>query len=175
MGAPSVKHLFLLRHAKSSWDEPSLSDSERPLNGRGRRDAPRMGEALGARLVPMTFYVSPAERAQQTFRAVQRNWKGLKKRHCVTTRALYTFDYREVLDWMSQQLDELERLALVGHNPAFTELINYFVGPGTLENLPTAGWAELILPIDKWPQVAALEGRGELVYLLFPKELMGAD
>ena len=76
---------------------------------------------------------------------------------------------------MSQQPDELERLALVGHNPAFTELINYFVGPGRLENLPTAGWAELILPIDKWPQVAALEGRGELVYLLFPKELTGAD
>ena len=67
-----VKNLYLLRHAKSSWDDPSLSDGERPLNGRGRRDAPRMGEALGARLVPMTFYVSPAERAQQTFSALAR-------------------------------------------------------------------------------------------------------
>ena len=110
-----MKNLYLLRHAKSSWDDPSLSDGERPLNGRGRRDAPRMGEALGARLVPMTFYVSPAERAQQTFRAVQRNWKGLKKRHGVTTPALYTFDYREVLDWISQQPDELECLAYIGH------------------------------------------------------------
>jgi phosphohistidine phosphatase len=170
-----VKNLYLLRHAKSSWDDPSLSDGERPLNGRGRRDAPRMGQALGARLVPMTFYVSPTERAQQTFRAVQRNWNGLKKRHGVTTPALYTFDYREVLDWISQQPDELERAALVGHNPAFTDLVNYFVGPDTLENLPTAGWAELMLPIDNWSQVAASEGEGELVYLLFPKELGGAD
>jgi len=123
----------------------------------------------------MTFYVSPAERAQQTFRAVQRNWKGLKKRHGVTSQALYTFDYREVLDWISQQTDELERLALVGHNPAFTDLINYFAGPGTLENLPTAGWAELMLPIDSWSQAAASQGRGELVYLLLPRELAGAD
>jgi phosphohistidine phosphatase len=134
-----------------------------------------MGEALGARLVPMTFYVSPAERAQQTFRAVQRNWKGLKKRHGVTTPALYTFDYREVLDWISRQPDELERVALVGHNPAFTDLVNYFLGPDTLENLPTVGWAELVLPIDNWSQAAASEGQGELVYLLFPKELGGAD
>ncbi len=169
-----MKNLYLLRHAKSSWDDPSLSDGERPLNGRGRRDAPRMGEALGARLVPMNFCVSPAERAQQTFRAVQRNWKGLKKRHGVTTPALYTFDYREVLDWISQQPDEIERLALVGHNPAFTDLVNYFVGPDTLENLPTAGWAELMLPIDNWSQVAASEGQRERVYLLFPKELGGA-
>ena len=170
-----MKNLYLLRHAKSSWDDSSLRDSERPLNGRGRRDAPRMGEALGARLVPMTFYVSPAERAQQTFRAVQRNWKGLKKRHGVTSQALYTFDYREVLDWIPQQTDELERLALVGHNPAFTDLTNYFAGPGTLENLPTAGWAELMLPIDSWSQAAASQGRGELVYLLLPRELAGAD
>ena len=83
-----MKNLYLLRHAKSSWDDPALSDGERPLNGRGRRDAPRMGEALGTRLVPMTFHVSPAERAQQTFRAVQKNWKGLKKQHGVTTQAL---------------------------------------------------------------------------------------
>ena len=170
-----MTNLYLLRHAKSSWDAPALSDGERPLNVRGRRDAPRMGEALGTRLVPMTFHVSPAERAQQTFRAVQKNWKGLKKRHGVTTQALYPFEYREVLDWISLQTDELERLAMVGHNPAFTDLINYFVGPGTLENLPTAGWAELMLPIDNWSQAAGSEGQGELVYLLFPKELEGAD
>ena len=170
-----MKNLYLLRHAKSSWDNLSFSDGERPLNGRGRRDAPRMGETLGARLMPMTFYVSPAERAQQTFRAVQRNWKGLKRRHGVTTSALYTFDYRKVLDWTSQQPNELESLALVGHNPALTGLINYFVGPDTLENLPTAGWAELMLPIDNWSQVAASESQGKLVYLLFPKELTGAD
>ena len=106
---------------------------------------------------------------------MQKNWKGLKKRHGVTAQALYTFDYREVLDWISLQSDELERLALVGHNPAFTDLVNYFVAPDTLGNLPTAGWAELMLPIDSWSQAVGSEGQGELVYLLFPKELEGAD
>ena len=58
-----MRTLYLLRHAKSSWDDASLSDSERPLNPRGQRDAPRMGRALGNQLAPMTFHISPAERA----------------------------------------------------------------------------------------------------------------
>ena len=170
-----MKNLYLLRHAKSSWDEPSLSDSERPLNGRGRRDAPRMGAALCARLAPMTFHVSPAERAQQTFSAVQQNWAGLEVHHGVTAPALYTFDYREVLRWIAVQPDDTDSLALVGHNPAFTELVNFLVGPGTLDNLPTAGWAALSIRIDEWSQAADARGEGELVYCLFPKTLARSD
>ena len=170
-----MKNLHLLRHAKSSWGNPSLSDSERPLNGRGRRDAPRMGAALGARLAPMTFHVSPAERAQQTFTAVQQSWAGLEAEHGITAPTLYTFDYREVLRWIAAQSDDTDSLALVGHNPAFTELINFFVGPGTLQNLPTAGWAELLIRIDEWSQAAAARGDGELVYHLFPKTLAHSD
>ena len=170
-----MKNLYLLRHAKSSWDDPSLSDSERPLNGRGRRDAPRMGAALSARLAPMTFYVSPAERAQQTFSAVQRNWVGLEVHHGITAPALYTFDYREVLRWIAAQPDGTDSLALVGHNPAFTELVNFLVGPGTLDNLPTAGWAELSIRIDEWSQALNAKGECELVYHIFPKTLANRD
>ena len=170
-----MKNLYLLRHAKSSWDDPSLGDSERPLNGRGRRDAPRMGTALSARLAPMTFHVSPAERAQQTFSAVQQSWVGLEAHHGVTAPALYTFDYREVLRWIAAQPDDTDSLALVGHNPAFTELVNFFVGSGTLDNLPTAGWAALSIRIDEWSQAADARGEGELVYHLFPKTLARSD
>ena len=170
-----MKNLHLLRHAKSSWGNPSLSDSERPLNGRGRRDAPRMGAALGARLTPMTFHVSPAERAQQTFTAVQQSWAGLEVEHGITAPPLYTFDHREVLRWIAAQSDDTDSLALVGHNPAFTELINFFVGPGTLQNLPTAGWAELSIPIDEWSQAPDAKGEGELVDHLFPKSLVLSD
>ena len=170
-----MKNLYLLRHAKSSWDDPSLSDSERPLNGRGRRDAPRMGAALSARLAPMTFHVSPAERAQQTFSAVQQNWAGLEVHLGITAPALYTFDYREVLRWIAAQPDDTDRLALVGHNPAFTELVNFLVGPGTLDNLPTAGWAALSIRIDEWSQALNAKGEGELVYHLFPKTLANRD
>ena len=170
-----MKNLYLLRHAKSSWDDPSLSDAERPLNGRGRRDAPRMGAALGDRLPPMTFHVSPAERAQQTFAAVQQSWTGLEVRHGITAPALYTFNYTEVLRWIAAQSDDNDSLALVGHNPAFTELVNFFVGPGTLDNLPTAGWAELSIPIDEWSQAPNAKGEGELGYHLFPKSLAQSD
>lgn len=170
-----MKNLYLMRHAKSSWEDPSLADIERPLNQRGRRDAPKMGATLGARLVPMTFHVSPAERAQRTFRGMRKNWSGLKKTHGVTTPPLYTFDYLEVLDWIARQPAETDRLALIGHNPALTELVNYFVGPGTMDNLPTAGWVELLLGIDDWSQARHAVGKGELVYRLFPRELSEAD
>lgn len=170
-----MKNLYLLRHAKSSWDDRSLSDSERPLNGRGRRDAPRMGAALGTRLPPMTFHVSSAKRAQQTFSAVQQSWTGLEVQHGITAHTLYTFDYREVLRWIASQPDDTDSLALVGHNPAFTELVNFLVGPGTLDNLPTAGWAELLIRIDQWSQAADARGEGELAYHLFPKTLAHRD
>ena len=168
-----MKKLYLLRHAKSSWDDPYLSDGERPLNGRGRRDAPRMGAALGARLAPMTFHVSPAARARSTFRLVQKNWKGLKKRHCIIEPALYTFDYREVLAWINTLPPELDRVVVLGHNPALIDLVNYLVSPGTLGNLRTAGWVELALGIEDWSAIHSVHSRGQLLYRLFPKELSG--
>ena len=123
----------------------------------------------------MTFHVSPAERAHQTFAALQQSWAGLEVQHGITAPTLYTFDYREVLRWIAAQPDDTDRLALVGHNPAFTELVNFFVGPGTLDNLPAAGWAELSIRIDEWSQAPYAKGVGELVYRLFPKSLAQSD
>ena len=147
------------------------------MNGRGRRDAPLVGAALGARLSPMTFHVSPAERAQQTFAALQQGWAGLEVQHGITAPTLYTFDYREVLRWITAQPDDTDSLALVGHNPAFTELVNFFVGPGTLDNLPTAGWAELSVSIDEWSQAPDAKREGGSFISSFPSlwlKAMGA-
>ena len=166
-----MKTLYLLRHAKSSWDNPALSDGDRPLNARGERDAPRMGAAIGTRLSPLVFYVSPAERAQQTFRKLCTTWPGLEALHGITTHALYTFDYRQVLDWVSACGVEDDTLALVGHNPAFTELVCYLVNPDALDNLPTAGWVEIGVPIDRWQDIQSARHEGELRYRLFPKML----
>ena len=123
----------------------------------------------------MTFRVSPAERAQQTFGALQQSWTGLEVHHGITEPALYTFDCIEVLRWIAAQPDDTDGLALVGHNPAFTELVNFFVGPGTLDNLPTAGWAELSIRIDEWSQAPDAKGEGALGYHLFPKSLAQSD
>ena len=166
-----MKTLYLLRHAKSSWDNPALLDCDRPLNARGERDAPRMGAAIGTRLSPMVFHVSPAERAQQTFRALCTTWPGLEALHGITTPALYTFDYRQVLDWITACDVVNDTLALVGHNAAFTELVCYLVSPTALDNLPTAGWVEIGVPIDRWQDIQSAQHEGELRYWLFPKML----
>ena len=170
-----MKSLYLLRHAKSSWDNPGLSDIDRPLNPRGERDAPRMGKALGARLQPMTFHVSPAKRAQSTFRNLQLQWPGLTAEHGVTVAALYTFDYRSLMKWIAQQASDLSDLAIVGHNPALTDLTNYLVGYGALANIPTAGWVELTLELRDWADIPQFGGRGQLSYRLFPRELQEAS
>jgi len=170
-----VKSLYLLRHAKSSWENPGVSDIDSPLNPRGERDAPRMGKALGARLQPMTFHVSPAERAQSTFRNLQLHWPDLTAEHGVTVAALYTFDYRSLMEWIAQQASDLSDLAIVGHNPALTDLTNYLVGYGTLANIPTAGWVELTLELRDWADIPQFGGRGQLSYRLFPRELQEAS
>lgn len=169
-----MKNLYLMRHAKSSWDDPVRSDIERPLNPRGQRDAPRMGEVLGARLAPMTFHVSPAARAQLTFSGLQMRWPGLTASHGLTIPALYTFDYRALIQWMAGQGTETQSLALVGHNPGLTDLINFLVGHDTLTNLPTAGWVELALDMEGWAEMPRAEGSGQLDYRLFPRELSEA-
>jgi phosphohistidine phosphatase len=119
----------------------------------------------------MIFHVSAAERAQSTFRNLQPHWPGLTAEHGVTVAALYTFDYRSLMEWIAQQASDLSDLAVLGHNPALTDLTNYLVGYGTLANIPTAGWVELALDMHDWADIPQFRGGGQLSYRLFPREL----
>ena len=169
-----MKRLYLLRHAKSSWRDATLDDVARPLNKRGRRDAPRMGAALGRRLSPMTFHCSPARRAQLTFAGLCAGWSGLQAEYCIVDNALYTFDVGALLDWIGARPEEGQELAIIGHNPALTDLVNRLAGPATLENLPTAGWVELDLPILSWSDIGCVHGSGAADFMLFPRSLQGS-
>lgn len=164
-----MKTLHLLRHAKSAWDDPGLSDRERPLNKRGRRDAPRMGEALARRLPAMSVAVSPARRAQLTLDGLCSGWPALADVEHDTEEDLYTFDDRDLFDWIAGQDDRHRSLFLIGHNPALTDLVNGLTGRHCLDNLPTAGYAELSLDIKRWAQLEV--GCATLDYTLFPKQL----
>lgn len=164
-----MKTLHLLRHAKSSWDEPHLADRERGLNKRGRRDAPRMGAALAGRIRPMIIHASPARRAQLTLEGLCAGWPALRPLSHVREEALYTFDADDIADWLARQPATEPALFLLGHNPALTDLVNWLVGRHCLDNLPTAGYAELVLPIDRWRDLPLCEA--VLEYTLFPKEL----
>ena len=164
-----MKTLHLLRHAKSSWDEPGLADRDRPLNRRGQRDAPRMGSVLARRLQPMTIAVSPARRAQLTLEGLCVGWPALGDVQHTTEEDLYTFSAGGLHNWIASQDDTDPALFLIGHNPALTDLVNALCSGHCLDNLPTAGYAELVLRIDHWRELG--HGCATLEFSLFPKQL----
>jgi phosphohistidine phosphatase len=163
-----MKTLHLLRHAKSAWDQPGLSDRERPLNKRGRRDAPRMGAALAQRMAPMSIAVSPAQRAQLTLAGLCDGWPELADVKHYTHEELYTFSRDDFSEWITRQPDS-DALFFIAHNPGMTSLVNHLKGEYVLGNLPTAGYVELALQIDRWQDIHA--GCGEVTFSLFPKQL----
>ena len=167
-----MKVLHLMRHAKSSWDDPGLADRDRGLNKRGKRDAPRMGEALSKRIAPLSIAVSPARRAQLTLEGLCDGWPTLRDLRHYTEEDLYTFSAGDLLEWIAVQQDSHRRLFMLGHNPAFTDLVNYLTGGGTLDNLPTAGYVELALAIDHWRDLR--EACAVVSHSLFPKQLVEA-
>ncbi len=164
-----MKTLHLLRHAKSSWDEPGLSDRERGLNPRGLRDAPMMGTALAEILEPMAVFVSPARRACMTLDGLCQGWPDLRRREHYTIDRLYTFSSEELLLWLADCDDLLDSVFAIGHNPAFTDLVNTLVGEPCLDNLPTAGYVQLSLSIDSWADLPRVCGTVERQ--IFPRQL----
>jgi phosphohistidine phosphatase len=163
------KELYLLRHAKSSWGDASVSDRQRGLNNRGQRDAPRMGRALAALLEPQAACVSPALRAQLTLGGLQDGWPELQACEHQTEEALYTFSVDELVTFIRAQDDNSDSLFLIGHNPGLTDLVNWVCGVTVLANLATAGFAHLSLAISSWSELD--RGCGRLHTRLAPKEL----
>lgn len=164
-----MKTLHLLRHAKSSWSAPDLDDHDRDLNDRGRRDAPRMGAALAELIPAQRVHCSSARRARLTLDGLCASWPAMADQPHVVDEALYTFDYHVVLDWLRGHQSDTDACFLIGHNPAFTELCNALTGRQTLDNLPTAGYLQLSLPVDHWSDIGA--EAASLEHWLFPRDL----
>ena len=162
-----MKILLILRHAKSSWKNASLADFDRPLNKRGKQDAPLMGQWMREYgLQPELILSSPAERARMTAEAVAQEcgYEGA----VLFDRDLYAFDYEPYLQVLSTLQDNYECVMVVGHNPSLEELIEALTGE--YHRFPTAALAELHLPIDNWGEIEDQEN-GVLVNLWRPKEL----
>lgn len=157
-----MMHLFLIRHAKSSWTDETLDDLDRPLNKRGRKQAGFMASSIrNSGAFEAVLYCSPARRARDTLGFLL-NHAGLA--HLTpdiqTDEALYTFDVDDLWHWLTEA-EHTPDLTLVGHNPALLELVNRLL-PNPLESLPTCALVELSLPIDSWsaavPGCARLDG-----------------
>ena len=162
-----MKTLLVLRHAKSSWSDPALDDHERPLNTRGRRDAPRMGQLVREYgLIPDVVISSDAVRARLTAEAVVEaaRYGG----EILLDRRLYMAGPADILSRLRTVGEKGESVMIVGHNPGLEELVAQLTGEW--QGLPTAALAQIVLPIDRWRDLT-LSTRGTLVGHWRPKEL----
>ena len=148
-----MKTLYLLRHAKSSWSFDELSDQERPLNDRGRDDAPLMGQALAKRRIcPDVIVSSPAVRAMSTALLVAREMQFPHEKITVEP-GIYGADADDLLAIIKNLPDAAGSVLLVGHNPTITEVANV-LSPSSLNELPTAAVVCQRFSCDRWEEVS---------------------
>jgi phosphohistidine phosphatase len=169
--------LLLMRHAKSSWDDPALSDHDRPLNPRGRAAAAAMRASMAQLgLAPDIVLVSPARRTLQTLELLE-PWDEAPLVEVV--EALYLATGAQMLGALHGIAETARSVLVLGHNPGLHELALHLVGPRemTLANeqtrrlmggYPTGALAEFAIP---GPWQALGEGGGRLIRLLSPREL----
>lgn len=163
-----MKTLFVLRHAKSSWDHPHLSDFDRPLNGRGEKAAPAMGEFMREKgLVPEVVIASPAKRARMT--AERASAGGEFEAQIIFDDRIYGAGASSLVYVISGIDDRYGSAMIVGHNPGFEMLVRALTREGG--RMPTAALAVIDLGIDKWSEVES--GAGTLRGLFLPREIMG--
>jgi phosphohistidine phosphatase len=142
-----VKTLLMMRHAKSSWDDPDTADHERPLNKRGKRDAPHMGEWLAEHgLTPDVIVTSTAKRARKTAELVAEacGCQG----ELVVRSDLYHATPEVWMQVVRNLPETASRVLCIGHNPAVEEVLAHWTGE--VVGMPTAAIAHLALDVETW-------------------------
>lgn len=162
-----MKTLYLVRHAKSSWDEKAISDFDRPLNKRGLRDAPFMAGLLAGRGErPEVIVTSSAKRAASTARFFAAAI-GLPGELVIEMRPLYAASPETILGVVRELDDGFGSAMIVGHNPGLTQAADE-IAPGSLLHMPTCSVASIELPVDSWMLMRA--GKGKLRFFETPKK-----
>ena len=163
-----MRTLFLIRHAKSSWDNPGLRDFNRPLNERGFREAPRMALILRETGVkPDLIVSSPAKRALTTALFFAEAF-GIPEDAVLREPDIYEAHPSEIFRIISALPDTAEVVLMFGHNPTFTEVANAFTDT-FIDNVPTCGIVQIVSEADRWNQV--YEGNSKVTAHYFPKEM----
>jgi phosphohistidine phosphatase len=168
-----TRHLFLLRHAKSSWDDPSIEDHDRPLAPRGRRAAARIADHATKRAIrPDLILCSSAMRARQTLDRLASSLGQDAEIHIETS--LYEATEDRLLERLLVLPDEVVSVLMIGHNPGVQDLALLLAREGPLRTLledkfPTAGLATLAFGRAGWKDLD--RGSGELVDFVVPRRL----
>lgn len=162
-----MRKLLIMRHAKSSWDNPDISDFDRPLNARGLQAAPFMGSQIYKNgLIPDLIISSPAKRAKQTAVLVRES-AGIEGK-IEFVEKIYEASPTTLLYVTSELPDKYKSVLLVGHNPGIEGFIRILTGE--IHEMPTASVAQISLNIEKWADISL--NCGQLELLMRPKELM---
>lgn len=166
-----MKTLLLMRHGKSSWKDSSLSDHERPLKKRGRRDSKRIAQELKKNdLYPHVILSSSATRAKETVEIIVDTLD--YENRIIFSDELYMAEPEDFIDALSNLSDDDDTVLIVGHNPGMEAFLQMIAGE--IESLPTAGLGHLVLALDSW-QDLTLDTMGDLIGLWKPKELSKKD
>jgi phosphohistidine phosphatase len=164
-----MKTLLILRHAKSSWKDPDLPDHDRPLNKRGKHDAPRMGKLLKDEdLIPDLIISSTAARAKKTAELVAKACK--YKGGIVRSHSLYVAELADYLKILQELSDKHKAVLVVGHSPSVEETVEVLTGSSDVI-MPTCALAHISLPIHNWAELNKQKIKGKLLKVWRPKEL----
>jgi len=163
-----MKTLFLLRHAKSSWGNPTLEDRQRPLNSRGLRDAPTMGKRFMDRDESLDQIItSPATRARTTAKLFAEAC-GFSSENIIEEADLYFTSTQSIEDLIIRGADQTQALMLVFHNPDITHFVNSIDASNQISNVPTCGLIKLTCDIKSWRDWSVSNTRFE--YFDYPKK-----
>lgn len=163
-----MKTLYLARHAKSYWEDQSIPDINRPLNKRGKRDAPFMGEILMDKNIKPTLVVSsPAKRAKKTALAIAEKI-GYPEKKILYNEDLYEASSNILIKIIKQLDEKYDSVMIFGHNPGLTMLNNH-ISDRYIDNIPTCGIVALQLDI-KWSELD--KNTGKFLFFEYPKLYM---
>jgi phosphohistidine phosphatase len=163
-----MKYLYIIRHAKSSWEEPLLPDFQRPLKKRGMRDAKFMGKWLKKnKHVPEVIVSSPAIRARQTAELLA-GAMNLPLTALHFDDSIYNAQLADLFSIVTRQKAEIHAMALIGHNPALTDFANLLTQNVHLQNLPTCGIWAVQFRVKRWEDIQ--EDSGQFLFFEYPKK-----
>ncbi len=161
-----MKKLYLMRHAKSSWKDKNLEDIKRPLNKRGKKDAPLMGKVLKKREIsPDVIISSSAKRAYKTAKAVAKEL-GYPKEEIIKDKRLYLINFGEFLDYIKNLDDKYQSVLIIGHNPGISDLFSYITGKES--QMPTAAVGGVEFNINSWKEIE--KGEINVLFFDYPKK-----
>ena len=164
-----MKTLYLVRHAKSSWKKAHLADIDRPLNSRGKRDAPFMGKLLSEKGVkPDALISSPAKRARKTAFAFAEALDYPKSQIKLNPK-VYEASVQDLFLVINNWDNALDVVMLFGHNLSYIYFANLYAKP-PLDNVPTAGVVAIEFEVDQWKEVN--NENGKVLFFEYPKKYL---